>query len=270
MKDTLRKNEVLGYFNLDQILNKRRKKTIKRIRYTTYIYTSPCISLAYILHISTCSIRMNIEWIFHISGTQFFFPSILQNFHPPSPSLSHSFHHAMKKKKEEGKLLKREEKSWKRKGGKRERKSNKPSLLSSPTTLSPSTIPSTPNLPPSSGYSSFLSFLFLLDHPPLLIYMHMHNHRHRHNFQLCIRGREHNESARHGSIVRARTLPPAPTISKQRRYKIVIVQAHQPCQTIYYKIPLIWGFQSYSVCLVSLFLSRVTGIHRGWKIIFVM
>lgn len=122
-------------------------------------------------------------------------------------SLSHSFHHAMKKKKEEGKLLKREEKSWKRKGGKRERKSNKPSLLSSPTTLSPSTIPSTPNLPPSSGYSSFLSFLFLLDHPPLLIYMHMHNHRHHHNFQLCIRGREHNESARHGSIVRARALP---------------------------------------------------------------
>lgn len=169
MKDTLRKNEVLGYFNLDQILNKRRKKTIKRIRYTTYIYTSPCISLAYILHISTCSIRMNIEWIFHISGTQFFFPSILQNFHPPSPSLSHSFHHAIKKKKEEGKLLKREEKSWKRKGGKRERKSNKPSLLSSPTTLSPSTIPSTPNLPllpdtrPSSRFffsSTILLFSF--------------------------------------------------------------------------------------------------------------
>lgn len=91
-------------------------------------------------------------------------------------SLSLSFHHAMKKKKEEGKLLKREEKSWKRKGGKRERKSNKPSLLSSPTTLSPSTIPSTPNLPPSSGYSSFLSFLFLLDHPRSSSSSHLHAH----------------------------------------------------------------------------------------------
>lgn len=119
-------------------------------------------------------------------------------------SLSHSFHHAMKKKKEEGKLLKRK----KRVGNARKANENV-NQISHLCYLPPPPfhLPSTPNLPPSSGYSSFLSFLFLLDHPPLLIYMHMHNHRHHHNFQLCIRGREHNESARHGSIVRARALP---------------------------------------------------------------
>ena len=101
----------------------------------------------------------------------------------------------------------------------------------------------------SSGvFSLSLYFSFSPFFPHLFSLIYIHSSVDHGLYCVCMQARNH--VARHGSIVEAHL--PRSSTSGQRRYKIVTAEPPPPPrrltprQTIYYKIPLIWGFRSYS------------------------